>query len=151
MAYDMARNLPVRNFRFKIEIDGLSGDLSCTEISGSDATFDVIEYREGDWQGITPRKLSGLIKYGNITIKHGVTSDMTIYNWLSAFIDGSTTPDVHKITITALDYDMTTAVASWTLENAWPCKYTAPDFNATGSEVAIEQIEFAHEGVRRVS
>ena len=54
------------------------------------------------------------------------------------------------ITITLLDEEETPA-ASWQVINAWPTKYTAPDFNATSSEVAIETLEIAHEGMTRVS
>lgn len=38
---------------------------------------------------------------------------------------------------------------SWQMINAWPTKYTAPDFNAASSEVAVESVEIAHEGVTR--
>lgn len=43
------------------------------------------------------------------------------------------------------------AVASWRVINAWPVKYTGPDFNATSSEVAVETLEVAHEGMTRES
>lgn len=41
-------------------------------------------------------------------------------------------------------------VASWQLEKAWPTKYTAPDFNATSNEVAIESLELVCEGIDRI-
>ena len=40
-------------------------------------------------------------------------------------------------------------VASWQLEKAWPTKYSAPDFNATSDEVAIESLELVCEGITR--
>ena len=52
------------------------------------------------------------------------------------------------MTLTALDEEGSPA-ASWRCINAWPVKYTAPDFNGTSSEVAIETIELAHEGLTR--
>ena len=58
-------------------------------------------------------------------------------------------PGLKTITITLLDEEETPA-ASWQVINAWPTKYTAPDFNATSSEVAIETLEIAHEGMTRV-
>jgi len=33
----------------------------------------------------------------------------------------------------------------WVLVNAWVTKYTAPDLNASQSEVAIESVEIAYE------
>jgi phage tail-like protein len=44
-----------------------------------------------------------------------------------------------------------TVLARWEFTDAWPTKYTAPDFNATGSDVAVETLELAHEGLKRVS
>lgn len=108
--------LPYRNFRFCLEIDGLDAG-SFSEVSGFDASIDVVEYRAGDDPAITPTKLPGLVKYGNITL-------------------------------TALDEEGSPA-ASWRCINAWPVKYTAPDFNGTASEIAIETIELAHEGMTR--
>jgi len=39
---------------------------------------------------------------------------------------------------------------SWEIINAWPCHYTGPDLNALSSEVAVETLEIAHEGIWRI-
>ena len=137
--------LPYRNFRFRLEIDGLDAG-SFSEVSGFDATMDVVEYRAGDDPAITPTKLPGLIKYGNITLKWGSSETMVLYDWLIDITEG--TIEKKTVTLTALDEEGSPA-ASWRCINAWPVKYTAPDFNGTSSEVAIETIELAHEGVTR--
>ena len=139
--------LPYRNFRFRLEIDGLDAG-SFSEVSGFDATMDVVEYRAGDDPAITPTKLPGLIKYGNITLKWGAAETMVLYDWLIDITEG--TIEKKTVTLTALDEEGSPA-ASWRCINAWPVKYTAPDFNATSSEVAIETVEIAHEGMTRVS
>ena len=137
--------LPYRNFRFRLEIDGLDAG-GFSEVSGFDATFDVAEYRQGDDPMITPHKLPGLIKYGNITLKWGASDSMVLFEWLMNIHDG--TIEQKTVTITSLDEEGNPA-ASWRMINAWPVKYTAPDFNATASEIAIETIELAHEGLTR--
>ena len=137
--------LPYRNFRFRLEIDGLDAG-SFSEVSGFDATMDVVEYRAGDDPAITPTKLPGLIKYGNITLKWGSSETMVLYDWLIGITEG--TIEKKTVTLTALDEEGSPA-ASWRCINAWPVKYTAPDFNGTSSEVAIETIELAHEGLTR--
>ncbi len=137
---------PYGKFRYKVEIDGLEAG-GFSEASGFDASIDVIEYREGDMVQ-TPMKLPGLKKYGNITLKQGVADSMVMYECMIAGVDGEV--ELKKITITILD-ETETATASWQVINAWPAKYTAPDFNATTSEVAIESLEIAHEGMTRVS
>ena len=137
--------LPYRNFRVRLEIDGLDAG-SFSDVSGFDATIDVVEYRAGDDPAITPTKLPGLIKYGNITLKWGSSETMVLYDWLIDITEG--TIEKKTVTLTALD-DEGSPAASWRCINAWPVKYTAPDFNGTSSEVAIETIELAHEGLTR--
>ncbi len=140
----MASGYPHGKFRFKVEIDGLTAG-GFSEVSGFDATIDVIEYREGD-QVQTPLKLPGLKKYGNITLKQGLMDSDVLYTWTASGFEG----DVERKTITVTLMDITGQdAASWQIINAWPTKYTAPDFNATSSEVAVETLEIAHEGMTR--
>ena len=137
---------PYAKFRYTVEIDGLAAG-GFSEVSGFDASIDVIEYREGDIVQ-TPMKMPGLKKYGNITLKQGVTDSTVMYDWLMLGVEG----EVERKTLTITLLDATgAATASWQVINAWPTKYTAPDFNATSSEVAIETLEIAHEGMTRVS
>ena len=137
---------PHGKFNYKVEIDGLEAG-GFSEVTGFDASIDVIEYREGDMTQ-TPIKIPGLKKYGNITLKQGLVDSMVLYEWMTAGLEG----DVERktLTITLLDIAGSPA-ASWQIINAWPVKYTAPDFNATSSEVAIESLEIAHVGMTRVS
>lgn len=137
---------PHGRFNYKVEIDGLAAG-GFSEVTGFDASIDVIEYREGDMVQ-TPMKLPGLKKYGNITLKQGLVDSMVMYNWMLEGLTGA----VNRKTITITLLDITGApAASWQVINAWPLKYTAPDFNATSSEVAVESVEIAHEGMTRVS
>ncbi|MEF9840867.1 MAG: phage tail protein [Lachnospiraceae bacterium] len=137
---------PHSKFRYRVEIDGLDA-AGFSEVTGFDASIDVIEYREGDMI-TTPMKIPGLKKYGNITLKHGTTDSKSMYEWMIAGVEGEV--ERKTITITLLD-ETESPCASWTVINAWPNKYTAPDFNATASEIAIESVEIAHEGMTRVS
>lgn len=137
---------PHGKFRYKVEIDGLDAG-GFSEVTGFDASIDVMEYREGDMVQ-TPMKIPGLKKYGNITLKQGLADSMVLYEWIIAGVNGAV--QRKTITITLLDEEEAPA-ASWQVINAWPTKYTAPDFNATSSEIAIETLEIAHEGMTRVS
>lgn len=135
---------PHGKFRYTIEVQGMElGGFS--EVSGFDASIDVIEYREGD-KVQTAMKIPGLKKYGNITLKQGVADKDALYKWMETGFE----KDVNRqtVTITLLDIEGN-AAASWQVINAWPTKYTAPDFNATASEIAVETLELAHEGMTR--
>ncbi|NRF93502.1 phage tail protein [Paenibacillus frigoriresistens] len=138
------RRDPYRNFRFRIEVEGIQ-QAGFSEISGFDASLSVIEYREGN-ETITPRKLPGLAKYGNISLKWGVTDSMDMYNWMSESIQGK----VSRKTVTIIAINEEGAdVATWLVIEAWPSKYSAPSFKGTGNEIAIESLELAHEGMTR--
>lgn len=140
------RRDPLRNFRFRVEIDGIQ-QAGFSEISGFDSTVDVIEYREGN-DPTHVRKLPGLTKYGNITLKWGITDSMEIYDWHKATVDGNI---IRKnISIIVVD-EAGNDKARWNFVSAWPTKYDAPDFDAKGNDIAIESLEIVHEGMSRVS
>ncbi len=138
---------PNPKFRYKVEIDGIEAG-GFTEVTGNDITIEAIEYREGDMTAETPMKVPGLKKYGNLTLKQGLADSKVLYDWLASGLQGA----VERKTVTiTLNNDSQAAAASWQVINAWPTKYTAPDLNATASEIAIETLEIAHEGLTRVS
>lgn len=140
------RRDPYRNFRFRVEVEGIQ-QAGFSEVSGYDASIDVVEYREGN-QVTTVSKLPGLTKYGNITLKWGVTDSIELFEWMNACIQGTVTRKT--VTIIALNEEGSD-VATWQVIEAWPTKYTAPDFKGTGNEVAIEALELAHEGMVRTA
>lgn len=150
---DSILRYPYRSFRYSVEMDGITrGGFS--EVSGFDLSVDVVEYREGDDLRNTPRKLPGLTKYGNITFKWGIVGDMDFLDWIFTVAPSDQSPPTSierkNITITLID-DAGATGPSWTIINAWPVKYSIPDLNALGSEIAVESIEICHEGLNRTS
>ena len=142
----MTRRDPFRNFRFRVEIDGIT-QAGFSEVTGFDATIESVEYREGtDPKHV--RKLSGMVKYGNVSMKWGITDSMDIYNWFKACADGYA--ERKNIAIIAID-EAGNDKARWEIYEAWPTKYDPPDFNAKGNDIAIESLEIVHEGMKRVS
>jgi phage tail-like protein len=144
----MPRKDPYRQFRFRVEIDGIS-QAGFSECSFADTTTDAVEYREGD-EIPTARKLSGLTKFGNITLKWGITDTMEIYNWRQQIIDTGAEGARRNMSIILID-EAGSDKARWDITRAWPTKYDPPDFSAKGNEVAIETLEIVHEGFKRVS
>ncbi len=135
---------PLASFNFKLEIAGITvaGFSECT---GLNTEQNVIDYREGP-ESITPRKLPGLTKFGNITLKRGISLDKTIFSWRKTVSDG----DIERKNISiVLQNEKHDEVVRWNVVNAWPSKYMAPDLKATANEVAIEAVELTHEGLER--
>ena len=140
------RKDPYQNFRFLVEIDGIT-QAGFREVTIPDTAQDPIEYREGN-EAITVRKLPGLIKYGNVTLKWGITDSLDLYNWRKDVEDGKIKDARKNMAVVVLD-DEANPVTRWEFSQAWPTRYDAPDLNATGNEIAIETLEIAHEGMKR--
>lgn len=136
------RRDPFRSFNFRVELDGITR-AGFRECSGLDASQDPIEYREGT-EGLTARKLPGLNKYSNITLKWGMTDDTEMWDWRKKAITGKV--ERKNGSIVLLD-EAGEEKLRWNFREAWPTKWTGPSFNATGNEVAIESLEITHEGL----
>ncbi len=140
----MARNDPYRNFRFRLNLQGVT-EAGFSEVSGFDITVDPIDYREGA-DPTHVRKLPGLTKYGNVTLKWGVTDSMVLHDWHREVVDGKIRRTNVEIVVQGEDGS---DKARWEIVEAWPSKYTPTTLNAKGNEVAIETLELCNEGVKR--
>ena len=134
----------VQTYRFAITIDGV--DVAhVTEVAGIDISLEVHEYREGTFPENHVRKIPGLRKFGNITLKGGVVQDnYSFFQWIN-----QDPPEQKNVTIEARDWDMSTVLASWQAEGAFPAKYTGPEFSGTKSEITFESLELAIEKIVR--
>lgn len=137
------RDNPYLNFNFLVDI-GLGDNLGFSEAELPSGEIEVIEYREGDDKTSTARKLPGLAKYANVTLKRGVTGRTDLFEWWKSVRDGQ--PARRNVSITLLD-EQRQHVLRWLLRNAWPVKIEASSLNALGNEVVIESLELAHEGL----
>jgi phage tail-like protein len=137
-----ARNDPYKVFNFIVEIDGINA-AGFTECSGLSTTTDVIEYREGNERS-GARKLPGLTKFTNIVLKRGMTRSRDLWNWRKTVIDGAVERKSGAIVLLA---DDRTPVGRFRFRDGWPTKWEGPALNAKSSEVAIETLEIAHEGL----
>jgi phage tail-like protein len=139
---DGKRNDPYGQFNFVIEIDGVvTGGFS--EASGLTTDTNVVEYREGN-EITTARKLPGLMKYNNIVLKRGWTQDRSLWEWRKKVIDGKTQRVGGAI---VLKDEARNDALRWKFREGWPSKWEGPALNAKTSDVAIETLEIAHEGV----
>ena len=144
----MARNDPLRNFRFRLEIDGLQA-AAFSEVAIGETTTEAIDYRDGT-DPTHVRKLSGLTKFANITLKRGITDSMEIYNWHKQIMAGQIQSNRKQVVIVAVD-EAGADKARFVVSEAWPMKYDPSDLNAKGNEVLIELLELVNEGIERVA
>jgi phage tail-like protein len=135
---------PYRNFNFRVEIDGIT-QAGFSECTGFELSTDPIEYREGG-ENTTVRKLPGLTKYANITLKWGLTDSKDLYNWYRDVVNGKIQRKNGSIIVRDLDGS---DKVRWNFTDGWPTKYNPADMNAKGNEVALETLEIAIEGIER--
>jgi phage tail-like protein len=114
------RKDPYRNFNFLVEIDGIT-QAGFTDCSGFGASTDPIEYREGnDNPGTDPktmRKLPGMTKYNNITLKWGLTDSKELYNWYRDISKGKIARKNGSIIVLDLEG---AEKARWYFKIGWP-------------------------------
>ncbi len=145
----MARIDPLRNFRFRVEIDNVTR-AGFTEASGLETTTEAIDYREGT-DPTHVRKLSGLSKYANITLKSGLTvggNALELYQWHRAIVSGQLAAVRRRVVILVQD-EAGVDQARFVVSDAWPVKYVASPLSARATEVIIETLELANEGIER--
>jgi phage tail-like protein len=142
----MPRRDPFKNFRFRVEIDGVVS-AGFRSVSGLAAETEVIEYREGGDPFTSVRKLPGRVRYPNVTLRRGLTTSRDLWDWWQTVRDGAL--QRRDVRITLLD-DAGNEVLRWVLRDAWIAKIEASDLDAQANEVAIESVELAHEGLELV-
>lgn len=135
------REHPYPNHNFAVDI-GLGEAIGFSEVDLPAGEIEVIEYREGNERS-TVRRLPGLRKYTNLTLKRGVTGNLELFEWWQAVCDGQLLR--RNVVITLLD-EQRQPVQRWKLRDAWPAKLDYGRLDALGNEVAIETLELAHEG-----
>jgi phage tail-like protein len=147
----MARIDPLRNFRYRLEIDSIA-QAGFSEVMIAETTIDAVDYREGT-DPPHVRKLSGLTKYGNITLKWGLTvggTALDLFKWHADVSAGQVKEKRKKVVIVVQD-EAGQDAARWVISDAWPVKYDPGDLKGTGNEVLIELLELANEGIERVN
>jgi phage tail-like protein len=137
---------PYSAFNFVVEIDSQQV-AAFQEASGLDGENTPIEYREGADATNSVRKLPGIEKYPNVTLKRGISGSTVLWGLRKEVRDGGTAfPPTHNVVIYLLN-EQHAKVFKWTLTNAWCTKLTGPSLNAKGNEIAIETMELAHDRI----
>lgn len=141
------RTDPYRNFRFRVVIDGIQV-ASFADATIPDTSSDAVDYREGT-DAPHSRKLSGQTKFGNVSLKKGLSDNMDLYNWRKAIEQKGALANRKSLSLILIDEEGNDK-AQWDIVEAWPIKYDVSPFSAKGNEVSIETLELVHEGITRV-
>jgi phage tail-like protein len=137
------RQQPYLNCNFLVDLGGVvvAGFAEATLPS---MEIELVDYRDGSDKVNSVRRLPGLTRYGNLTLKRGIVGDLDLFNWIRGVSQGQ--PDRRNVTVTLLD-EQRNPVQAWKVVNALPVKYEGAQLKARSSDVAIESLELACEGL----
>jgi len=141
------RERPYAQFNFLVDLGtGVTegpqaGFQECSEIGLS---VDVIEYRNGNEKESSVRKLTGLARYPDVTLKRGIIGSLDLYRWLDDVRNGDEAA-YRTVTVQLMNEDHTSVVQEWKLLRARPVKYVSGPFNARCNDVAMEELTLAYE------
>jgi phage tail-like protein len=154
-------NDPILGYRFVLEL-GFIQVAGFTECTGLSLETKITEYREGG-RNSGPLKLPEVGAVGNITLKRGIVPGPNadiILKWhldvMRGEFNASNNPnkrknspdeDIDKRCAIVLQNEAGEVVKRWVLVRAFPVKWVGPELKAMVSEVAIETLELAYEGL----
>lgn len=140
---------PLISFNFAIEVSGgITGYF--TECSGLGSEHEVIEHKIVDGKGNEViRKLPGRLKWGDVTLKRGITANMDMWSWRKQIEDGGVGNGRKNGSVMMLD-ETGAIVARWDFKAGWPSKVSGPSVKSDSNEVGIEELVIVHEYIKRV-
>ena len=140
------RSDPYGQFNFLI-------DLGAGDTEGPHAAFQechigievtVAEYRNRNEKEHSVRKITGLNKSTDVTLKRGVIGSLNLFNWLNDIRNGNQAA-IRDVTIQLQNEDHCAVVQTWKLTRARIIKFVSGPMKAKGTGVAMEELTLAYE------
>ncbi|MDQ1639071.1 MAG: hypothetical protein QOF62_2410 [Pyrinomonadaceae bacterium] len=141
------RDRPYVQFNFLVDLGTGNTDgpeAGFQEMSNIGMEVTVSEYRTGNSKENSVKKIPGMNKMTDVTLKRGVIGSLDLYRWLNDIRNGSANAR-RTITVSLQSEDHTTVVQTWKLLNAIMTKHISGPFNAKGTDVAMEELTIAYE------
>lgn len=135
------RTAPYHQFNFLVNLgtrDPQTALGGFSDVSGLTTELVVSEYRNGNEKENHVRKVPGLHKVGDVTLKRGIVNSDDLWEWIKQARDNGV--DAQKdVVITLLD-EARQPVETWKLRGVVPMKYTGPTLAAKGGDIAMEEL-----------
>lgn len=132
-------------FRVTVDVPGIGpANGFFKSVSGLESETEVVPYKEGGVNETT-HMLVGSVKWKNIVLKRGFCGPELV-KWRQQWQKG---PGAARTggKIEQLAADGKKVVASWKFKDGWPAKWSVSELDASKSEISVETIEIAHEGI----
>ena len=142
----MARTTPYPAFNFIVTVGTGETLGGFSDVSGLQTEITVSEYRNGNEKLNHVRKVQGIHKVGDVTLKRGVVNSSDMWSWIrDTRVHG---PDAKREVSITLRDESGNPVQTWNLHAVIPLKYTGPTLAAKGGgDVAMEELVLSSEGL----
>ena len=139
---------PIVSYIFSVTVDGLDNIGLFASANGLNEENEIVFYKQrGEGGKLSIKKVPGQYKWGDITLKRGVTKGKEMWAWRQLVVQGKMTDARKDGAITVYSTDLTTPVATWKFVAGWPSKWEGGDLAADSDEVFAETLTIAHEGL----
>jgi len=151
---------PLHVFRFQVDFvddslaPGSAGQPAAlcrgafAECTGLEATMEPKVIKEGGRNDGALQRV-GPVSHATVVLKRGMTATRDLWQWFS-LVSGGAYSRRRSATVTVSD-QAGNPVLAWKLRRALPVRFKAADLNARGTEVGIEELHLAHEGLSLAS
>lgn len=156
---NLAEILTVSRFYVELKLNGSIDPIDAyfMECKGFKSYQDVIEFSEvfpQKWGQATRgqvirTKMPGNVKINNITLRRGLSSSITLWNWINSVQEGGWAKQCLDGSLTIYRQGGEQG-ARFDFTRAWPVSYTVADSVVSGSDLAFEELELACESLKRI-
>jgi phage tail-like protein len=143
------RSAPYPAYNFLVDWKGPNGPDTVlggfSDVSGLSTEIHVSEYRNGNDIEPHVRKIPGVHKVGDVTLKRGLVNSLDFWAWITQTRQEGVAAK-REVVITLRD-ETSNPVEKYRLRGVVPLKYTGPTLSAKGAgDVAMEEIVLSVEG-----
>ncbi|KWI32629.1 phage tail protein [Burkholderia ubonensis] len=125
---------PVPVYRFVVSLG--DDQVPFKSVSGLDIKYDSIEYKDGSGNRFY---MPGQIQKVSVTLSKGIFRGRNaLYDWISSI--SLNRVEKKDLMISLTNESGSELLATWNVLNAFPIGLTAPSFDATSSEIAVQEI-----------
>jgi phage tail-like protein len=136
---------PYGSHYFMLEIDG-EEVAQILQVSGLKTQAQVFEVEEGGNNGFVHKRVS-MSRWDNITIRYATSSSRFLQSWRDAFLRNPLGEGQWRSGSVVMFNNHGDAVRRFNFVRAWPVAWEGPSLDSGNSELAVESLELAHEGI----
>jgi len=141
---------PLVGFKYGLDIGGKAVGYF-TECSGLNIEYETVEHKIVNEKGVPVIiQQPGRIKYSDIVLKRGITSNLDIWDWRKEIEEGKIDSARVSGTVTMLSQDGN-PLSLWHFERGWPSKVTGPQVKSDSNEYGVEEVTIVIERLYRES